>query len=529
MKSPLFAVIIGTFFVMTGSGIAQIANAPQTFATVSIASGPLQGTTDRGVEIFKGIPYAAPPVGPLRWRPPQPAPVWQSARDASAYGNDCMQNRFEGDSLPSTQPMSEDCLYLNVWAPATKPVKPAPVMVWIHGGGLTIGSGSSIAFDGAAFARKGVVLVTFNYRLGRFGFFTHPALVAEHPDEPMGNFGTMDQIAALRWVKQNIAAFGGDPNNVTLFGESSGGVSVMKLMTSPVVTGLFTKAIVESGGGREHWAQMDRDTVEKTGPKTGGLKAGQNFAEGQDIKGTGPDVVAALRALPAETVLGDITFLYAESTDASGPMIDGRIITCDADECFRAGREAKIPLLIGTNDDELGAFPAIVASFVSNQIIQGFGDRGAGLDAYYGHGKSRHSDLISDTAFVEPARFIATHHQKNGNPVWLYRFGYVAEAKRDPDEGARHTGEIPYVFGTLDKTDVTPTAADQKMMDTVQDYWIAFAKKGNPNGTASATWPNYSTADRALMIFGNDGAAAGADPTEARLDYIDKSFPADQQ
>ena len=217
---------------------------------VKIDTGKLKGVTSDGVVSFKGVPFAAPPVGDLRWRPPQLAAPWTGIREASAYGPDCMQLPFPGDAAPLGVKPAEDCLYVNVWAPAVKSAKKLPVMVWIYGGGFVNGGSSPSVYDGSHFARTGVVFVSFNYRVGRFGFFAFPALSKQNPSEPHGNYTYMDQIAALQWVRRNIAAFGGDAKNVTLFGESAGGMSVLTLMTSPMAQGLFQKAIIESGGGR---------------------------------------------------------------------------------------------------------------------------------------------------------------------------------------------------------------------------------------------------------------------------------------
>ena len=217
---------------------------------VKLDSGRVKGATAEGVTSFKGIPYAAAPVGPLRWRAPQPVTPWHGVRAATSYGADCAQSPFPGDAAPLGVTPAEDCLYANVWVPAAAPRHRMAVMVWIYGGGFVNGGSSPAVYDGSSFARRGVVLVSFNYRVGRFGFFAHPALSKEHPEEPHGNYGYLDQIAALRWVKRNAAAFGGDPDNVTVFGESAGGGSVHMLLSSPLAKGLFQKAIIESGGGR---------------------------------------------------------------------------------------------------------------------------------------------------------------------------------------------------------------------------------------------------------------------------------------
>jgi para-nitrobenzyl esterase len=547
MRSPRISVVAALLAACSaGSQWAQVAAANSSPAVVQTEAGALQGTGDGAVESFKGIPYAAAPLGPLRWRAPQPAAPWPGVKPAQQYGNDCMQHRFPFDSAPSFQPLSEDCLYLNVWTPAHAAAR-LPVMVWIHGGGLVLGSGSAPVYDGSAFARKGVVLVTLNYRLGRFGFFAHPALLGEHPGEPVGNYGLLDQIAALRWVQRNIAAFGGDPGNVTIFGQSSGGVSVAHLMASPPAQGLFAKAIVLSGGGREHWAQLRQPVDDGFGKHASALDAGSAFAKTQGIAGEDAAALAALRAVPAQAVLGEVSFLHGADPTDPAPMIDGEVAPTDTDQAFIAGREAPVPLLIGTTDDELGAVPGFMMRKNLKQIMPRFGARAAGLDAYYGAGKSRQEDLFDDTAFVEPARFLARRHLAHGTPVWLYRFAYVATAERGAHSGAEHASELPYLFGTLDaappylstgrmlfKWSLSWTGIhvwehrsnsdeDRRMSQSLQDAWIAFASTGNPGGG----WPAYDGA--ALMNFSDQGPMAGPDPRQARLDYIDQSYPEPQR
>lgn len=488
---------------------------PAATNEVTLTQGRLQGARSGETAVYKGIPYAAAPVGDLRWRPPQAAPSWQGTREAWQYGNDCMQNPMMLFGASSSQQgMSEDCLYLNVWAPV-RTEHPLPVMVWIHGGGLAIGSGSIPMFDGGAFPGKGVVLVTFNYRLGRFGFFLHPALKAAHPGEPAGDYGLMDQVAALEWVKRNIAAFGGDPDNVTIFGESSGGVSVLHLMTMPAARGLFAKAIVESGGGREHWARPDRDIP----GNLGAVKTSLAFAADAGVDGTGVDAAQALRALPAKKVLGKVSFFKQASPVYSGPVIDGSFVPLDTDEAFRTKAEAPVPLLIGANDDELGKIPAMFLRRMTAGMLASFGLQDCGLESIYEGQKSRPEDLTDDLSFVEPARFVAREHAAAGAPVWLYRFAYVPADKRKDGKGARHTAEIPYVFGTLDQASGDVAPQDRQMSEAVQDAWIAFARTGDPNAPGLAHWPRYAP-DGKIMLFGNDGPAAVSDPLEARLDHI---------
>jgi len=479
----------------------------------TIESGVLKGGTTDGIAAFKGIPYAAAPVGALRWRPPQAVPPWNGERPATSYGNDCLQNRFFADSAPSSEPLSEDCLFLNLWSPVARAGAGLPVMVWIHGGGSTTGSGAPAAYAGARLARKGVVVVTFNYRLGRFGFFAHPALAQDHPDEPQGNYGLMDQIAALEWVHRNIAQFGGDPGNVTVFGESAGGGAILRLMTSPAAKDLFQRAIVESGGGRDHWVRLN----EAIADRPSALSIGAAFARHAGV--AKPDA-AALRAIPAKTVLGDLGLINGETDIYSGPIVDGRIVPGDVDAIFAQHQQAAMPLLIGANSDELGTLPGFILNAMTKKLIAKLGSPGAGLDAIYGSGTASKADLFDDLVFVEPSRHLAECQTASGAPAWLYRFSYVAEAKRSAEAGAGHASEIPYVFNTIGAVASGATEADRQMAETISDYWVGFARSGDPNGTGRPAWPRFAPDTGALMNFTEDGPRPGPDPARARLDAI---------
>jgi len=484
-------------------------------AVVAIEQSRLVGRTKDGVSAFRGVRYAAPPVGELRWRPPQPVTASPGERDAAQYGPDCLQIGLPAMIDPgSGLPTSEDCLYLNVWAPAGAAKR--PVMVWIHGGGFTIGSAGKLESDGAALARRGVVVVSLNYRLGRFGFFAHPALTREHPDEPQGNYGFMDQIAALKWVQRNIAAFGGDPGAVTVFGESAGGGSVLSLMGSPAARGLFHKAVVQSGGGRDTPPTLDRPG----GGFAAGYAAGEAFAKKAGL--TEP-AAAALRALPAKAVLGDLSMLNnRDRADYAGPMIDGRIITDRTSAIFTSGREAAVPLIIGFNSQELGGAVAFTGGW-TKQEAKRFGAREAELRRLYdpqGGDKTLMRELLSDLTFGEPARFIAAAHAANGHPTWLYQFSYVAEAKRATMPGAGHATEIPYVFDTLGAVDPKASTADRAVAKATNGLWLAFAEEGLP-----AQWKPYKPATDTLMDISAAGAQPLAGRTKARWDFLAAARP----
>ncbi|MCE9651117.1 MAG: carboxylesterase family protein [Parvibaculum sp.] len=529
----LFAIVAAA----AALGVALVASAmtwggdrilPPDSKIVSVETGELQGVRGDGLTAFKGIPYAAAPVGALRWRAPQPAAHWQGVRPANAYGDDCMQNRFIFDSAPSSQSMSEDCLFLNVWTPSPDAGK-RPVMVWIHGGALITGSGSAPVFNGSAFARKGVVLVTINYRVGRFGFFAHPALTHENPQGPLGNYGLMDQIAALKWVQANIAAFGGDSANVTIFGESAGGSSVNNLMTSPASAGLFAKAIVESGGGRERTPWI-HDGHPEAGPS--GEAAGMNFVKSLDVKA---DDATALRAIPAKDVLGGLQFWTDDPKTWTGAMVDGTILPKPAMATFAEGGQHKVPYIIGANSLEMGI--PLARSFLEKGVkkkLAQMGDKGRELLGLYGvrpraggkdggemkFGKAG-AEIASDAAFVEPARSFASFAAKAGQPAFLYQFGYVAEEKRGDLDGALHASEVPYVFNTLalvPRDDYSK--ADEAVAEKMQNYWVNFAKTGNPNGEGLTPWPAYSPSDDVLLSFSDKGEAAVRNFNRARLDFL---------
>ncbi len=419
-------------------------------AVVKVESGALRGVVSQGVAAFKGIPYAAPPVGELRWRPPQPAQPWSGVRPASSYGHDCMQLPFPGDAAPLRTQPSEDCLYLNVWTPAQRRSEKLPVLVWIYGGGFVNGGTSPAVYDGTHFAERDVVLVSFNYRLGRFGFFAFPALSAEHPGEPHGNYTFMDQIAALRWVQRNIAAFGGNPDNVTIFGESAGGMSVNALMTSPQARGLFAKAMVESGGGRNNLLPMSR--LHDSGPSgaPSADQVGVNFAKSMGIEGDGPEALAALRRLPADKIVDGMNMASMVRTTYTGPMIDGRIIVETPEQAYRDGHEARVPFMVGANSADLGFFRGhsmdeALAPFAPNQEeARKLFDPGQS-----GNVRQVGTRIAADEMMIEPARFVARSLAASGEPTFEFRFSYVAESMRNKWPGAPHASEIPYVFDTI--------------------------------------------------------------------------------
>jgi para-nitrobenzyl esterase len=475
---------------------------------VAAPAGTVEGRAHDGVDGFAGIPYARAPVGDLRWRAPRPVPRWEGTRQAAAFGNDCPQVRIPGDLTPSDQAMGEDCLFLNLWRPAhaTK----LPVMVWIHGGGFVAGSSASPVLDGANLAQRGVVVVSFNYRLGRFGFFAHPALSAEAGGKPPVNYAFLDMIAALQWVRANVASFGGDPANVTIFGESAGGAAVNFLMASPEAKGLFGKAIVESGANRSGFARTAEDRPYRVSAEKNGVA----FAKAAGL----PDGATApqLRALPADQVLGQLSMFDPQADRFAGPTVDGRIVVADPIDTFTAGRVPAIPYLIGSNGGELSqeSFAPLMI-----QAIEKYSPPEAIALLKKGWGDPLPLALIDPYFFGEAARGYARIMAARGTPAWHYRFDYVAEADRAKRAHANHASEIAYVFGNLPPG---ATAADRAVARAMGDYWTNFARTGNPNGQGLASWPQAVPDDRLLLVT-RDGFAAGRDD-DPRLDSIERAL-----
>lgn len=520
----------GAAGLLAALAVAGSLAAQQPETTVRVDSGQLEGVIEDGAVVYKGIPYAAPPVGEWRWRPPQPVAPWTGVRRAAEFGPNCMQGRFGPPQAAGAQPprVSEDCLYLNVWRPADARAEARlPVMVWIHGGGFVGGSGSSPANLGAGFARQGVILVSFNYRLGRFGFFAFPALSRERPEELKGNYAYMDQIAALKWVQRNIAAFGGNPKNVTIFGFSAGGVSVHSLLASPLARGLFQKAIVESGGSRDSVLTarpMNRDGVDPNYPVSAET-IGIEFARSMGIEGTDEAALARLRALSAEQIL--------QGPSSGGPryeltpILDGRLITETAESAYKARRMPRVPIIVGSNSADTAG--SRVRASNKEQLWARFGKWSEQAKAAYDpDGKAELATLIAqmndDFGQAEPARFAANAFAAIGAPAYRYRFSYVQTALREKMRmGAPHGGEIAFVFGTLaPRPGVEISDQDRAVSRMIQSYWVNFARKGDPNGPGLPQWPRHDPKKDLIFEFRPDGTAgAGPDARKARLDVME--------
>lgn len=464
-------------WAMAGPAAAVPVTAPLT-----IDSGKLVGSSENGVAAYLGVPYAAPPIGPLRWKPPQPVQPWSGERTAGQYGPNCAQvvrgGAMNGGGVSTKG--EEDCLTLQVFAPTG--AKKAPVMVWLHGGANMTGSSSLAGYNGSAFAKDGVVLVAVNYRLGPFGFFAHPALSKAAPKgELLANYGLMDQIAALKWVQRNVAAFGGDPANVTVFGESAGGEDTLALLSMPSTTGLFAKAIVESGLGWEEDPTLAQ--AEKQGAEVA-VKAGAPADATPD----------QLRALPVDALL--------EATPRAGRVIDGRLLPETPAQAFASGRAHDVPLIIGSNSWE----GSLIARFMDLPLgPKGYMARQPDgvKPAYTGlDDKAAAYAMFNDGVMGAPARWIAGK-ASTGAPSWLYYFSFVPAAQRASVPGTSHAGEIRYVFGSWAGThSATPDEETLALTKVVHACWVSFAKNGRPEKCAPGGWPEYDPVKDQLMEFG---------------------------
>jgi para-nitrobenzyl esterase len=494
-------------------------------------NGVVEGVTElaTGVTAFKGIPFATPPVGDLRWRAPLPAQKWDGVRKADRYGAPCVQNIIR--ALPGTSeiemdertrlpaPPSEDCLSLNVWTAAKSPGERRPVMVWIHGGGLTAGTPAAPRSDGAALAAKGVVLVSMNYRLGIFGFFAHPELTRESDHQASGNYGFLDQLAALHWVKNNIRAFGGDPDNVTVFGESAGSWSVNVLVASPLSKGLFHRAIGQSGG---FLTGMRSLLPTQMVPLSEGEQIGVKLAQNAGVQS-----IRALRAKSAAEIMKATEANLAEIR--FGAVLDGWVLPDSPERIFARGEQNDVPTLIGSNDDEGAAFARqpTTADAWRGQASKMFGDQATEFLKLYPGATDSEAEKSSrtffgDGTFAVQMRSWARAQARTGKaPVYLYWFDRVS-----PDAGCRcatHASEIPYVFNTVPTSRRPFQDADRMLADTMSSYWVNFAKGGNPNGPGLPQWPAYSqSTDRVFML--GDRIEPRVSPHKTALDFIESFF-----
>lgn len=464
-------------------------NSPMTNPNVKISDGALQGTVENNLSVFKGIPYAAPPIGEWRWREPQLVASWNDVRRADAFGNACIQPESKIPGGADVGAQSEDCLYLNVWTPNADPNAKLPVMVWIHGGALITGAGSLPLYDGTHLSERGAVVVTLNYRLGPLGFFSHPALDQQNPNGPV-NFGLLDEIAALKWVQENIAAFGGDPNNVTIFGESAGAQSVLALFASPLARGLFQRGIAESSYGIP------------SHPRAKAQAVGINVANAVGLNGAAA-TLKELRDVPAEKFA---PLTQKNTTLAPSFIVGDAALPEPILDIFQKGAEAPVPLIIGNNSNE--ATVAELFGIDPAKLIEKLGVAKIALKPLY-PGVNDDADLgrqvIRDLIFTAFAKRIADAHAQRA-PSWRYYFSYLPQNLRAQQPGVPHGGELVFVFDTFNLLPAYKnivTDADRAMSQRVGDYWFAFARDGKPEPQGEPAWAQSTKANDTVMEFGD--------------------------
>jgi para-nitrobenzyl esterase len=510
--------------------LAGLASA-QLREPVALDSGLLGNSAESspGIRVFKGIPFAAPPVGALRWQPPQAAAAWSGVRDARTFGNVCVQPagptegagaRLNIAVLPESPSRSEDCLYLNVWTGAQDANEQRPVMVYVFGGAFTEGAGSVPLYDGDALARKGVVVVTLNYRLGAFGFFAHPALTAESPHGASGNYGLMDMLAALRWVQRNIGAFGGDSGNVTVFGQSAGAMAIASLVASPEAAGLMRRAISQSGT----WLGLGPVAAMRT--RAQAEEAGVSAAVQ-----AGAATAAELRALTADDV--------AAKLRGAGMIVDGWVIPEDPSATFAAGRQNAVDVLVGSNQDEAFFPGASTAQQFEEQARARWGALAERFLALYPHATD--AEAVASAAQQSNdgtfwiARLFADYQVRRGNKAYLYFFAQNPPAPAGrPAFPAAHASELPYVFDNLGELRLFPDGSDPKLAaasapdadvaDRMSSYWTNFARTGDPNGPGLPVWQAHAVgaSERALVIDAEQGTQRV--PAKPRLELHDAFF-----
>lgn len=503
-KSLLLSLALA--FVSAGLSLSAQAQLSQP---VRVAAGLLEGdTSSPGLSIYRGVPYAAAPVGTNRWRAPQPVPVWAGVRPARQFAPRCVQRGF---AVAAEQALtSEDCLYLNIWTPARDGNEKLPVMVWIHGGGFQGGSGGDAQYDGAALARKGAVVVTLNYRLGALGFFAHPALSAEAADGSSGNYGILDMIAALRWVQGSAMAFGGDPGNITVMGESAGGQAVATLLVSPLAEGLFQRAILQSGGWMG-WGGM-------TALPARAAQETDNLARASAI---GVATADELRALATEQVLA--TF------GGGGIVVDGEVLPADSSRLLADGKQQDVDVLAGSNRDEAVFFgPGLqTAAEFRTFAERRFGmlaGRFLGLYPAGSNSEANASYLRSYTnELAWQLRQLGRYQKARGKAAWIYHFTRVPPGQEQ--RGSTHVAELPYM---LNNASLNPawSDADRLLADRMSGYWVNFARTGNPNGSGLPEWPAFddNRGGDVLVLDAEVGPEAQQEPPAQALEFFDAAY-----
>jgi len=503
--------------LIAAAAAALLASAPAEaqIITAEVTGGKIEGTAEGNIGVFKGIPFAAPPVGNLRWKDPQPLVPWKGVKPTGAYGPACTQATSMLQMVGAESRMSEDCLYLNIWTPAKAAGEKLPVMVWIYGGAFVAGTTSSAAFDGTNFARRGIVLVSISYRVGPLGWLAHPELSREQGGTS-GNYGLKDQIAALRWVHDNIAQFGGDAGNITIFGESAGGISTGMLAVSPPAKGLYAKAISESGG---NFAVPSDDPGPGQGTRTMAAAEGAGV---KSVEGLGVRSIAEARALSADAIM--------KMQGSNWPIYDGKVLPDDPWRLYDQGRFNDMPVLIGSNSDEGGLFmrqPVEPGQFEAS-IRRQYGEFADRALATYPHdtpaeARKAQGDMMREQVFAWPTYAWARKQSANGKgATYVYYFDH--KTSENPN-GALHASEIRYVFGTLQSQGgiASPTKADEKMRDEFMGYWINFARTGDPNGPGLPQWPRFRADNPVYMELG-DKVRPIAVPNLAQYEFWDDYY-----
>lgn len=490
---------------------------------MKVSGGLISGTIADGVRSFKGIPYAAAPTGDLRWKAPQPVAAWEGVLACNDFGPDCPQAPYPQNSLYYSPPrkQSEDCLYLNVWTAASQRDR-RPVMVWIHGGALTRGSGSTRTYDGTNLAKKGVVLVTINYRLGPLGYLAHPELTGESPNRSSGNYGVLDQIAALKWVQQNIAAFGGDPGRVTIFGESAGSWSVNVLVASPVARGLFHRAIGESGAQFGPMAFLKEDRNKMTSAE----KVGAAFA-----RAVGADSLKALRAIPAEKIVEVFNNDPAGKEFRTAPIVDGWVLPDEIRNIFARGKQNDVNTIVGSNADEMSVFvpAALLPKSIEDyrkRIGAQYGEMSREFEAVYPVKSEADIAIASlsslrDLRFTLPMRTWARMTATGRSKAYLYFFSHVPPNPNSKYLGAYHAAEIAYVFNNLNRQNTMLTETDTRLAEMMSSYWVNFATTGDPNGKGLPRWAAYNSEQEPYIEFG-DTVQPRNHLLKDQLDFLEK-------
>lgn len=458
---------------------------------IQVEGGRLKGVQQDGIWKYLGIPYAAPPVGDLRWKGPVPVEPWDGVRVCDSFGPPCPQPKSPLFTVSDTD---EDCLYLNVWSPAKSPDEKLPVMVWLHGGGFNTGAGSQPLYDGTNLAQKGVVLVTVNYRLGILGYLCHPLLAMESPNRVSGNYGLLDMIAALKWVAGNIDKLGGDPECVTVFGQSSGAISILELMVSPLAKGLFQRAISESGSFYDSYPMHRGNTLPEAEMRGSYFTSRTGYDDAEDV-------LAALRAVPPDELIKMAQMPFH-------PVVDGWVIPVPPSAIFASGRQQKVPLLIGTNTDEGTLFvfekvstaqdpQAAYENYVKSVYKENAETALSVFAVEEGNVLRAMNDMFTQMGFAAGARYAALCQSKDIKDVYLYRFSRKPSYPMLPLLGTCHGIELPYVFGNFTDwfSNIGTSPDDLALKDTMMSYWTNFARNGNPNGDGLPGWPAYTAGE----------------------------------